>query len=645
MAQPVSAACSATWRRALCLVVLFAPGAVLAQGQQRRPPPPEATVLEPAAAAGSAASRLKPWVARIAAAEGDLKKGRREKARQVFEELLEADRRNPIARRYLAEIHLAEGRWDEARALAERAARRPNERRDAVPLIGWHLLAPFPYKGDKGFDEVYGPEADPAAIDLKASHAGDGRICRWLKVKGARIDFREALDVSGAAVGYGYCELTSRRDGWVRLGISSADGIKVWLNGELILERHAHRRIQEDDDLLHVLLQRGKNVLLVKVDSDGGAFRFYLQAYEELPSFSSEFLDAAIAGREALKRRNYAEAERRFLEAELLEGSNPEVALGLAEAALCRGNPIAARAWTSRALLERPGSASGLAIHAETLLQLGEPLKAFEAFRAAYRAGGCADERILGLWVAAAKARASPLHEGLALLEEARGRRLAKDAEGAAKLLEASRPLLETSFVGLAELSDYQREAGDRKSAAELGWRAVEKLTAQQIVLNCSADWLVALARELRETQPENAAARETVLAHARAIDAEHRELAKELAASARGAAARGARGPAVSPQVEELLRAKPDKELYKQYVERLFQAKEYEKVVEISRQGLATGVVSRKLLYWQGHALLALGRLDESETAFRKLLAESDYAERAREGLALVTKARGAGE
>jgi hypothetical protein len=52
--------------------------------------------------------------------------------------------------------------------------------------------------------------------------------------------------------------------------IGSDDGVKVWLNGELVHNNHAHRGLTLDQDRVRVKLRKGINWLLVKVENGGG---------------------------------------------------------------------------------------------------------------------------------------------------------------------------------------------------------------------------------------------------------------------------------------------------------------------------------------------------------------------------------------
>jgi hypothetical protein len=58
------------------------------------------------------------------------------------------------------------------------------------------------------------------------------------------------------------------------LGIGSDDGIKVWLNGELVHENWMIRGVIEDDDRVQVNFKKGKNQLVLKIQNEGGPWGF-----------------------------------------------------------------------------------------------------------------------------------------------------------------------------------------------------------------------------------------------------------------------------------------------------------------------------------------------------------------------------------
>ena len=594
---------------------------------------PAGVTISPLVSGTGKESKYLEWVPKINAAFRDFQRGRRTSPAKVFAEFLRTEKKNPIPRKFLSEILIQQGKLEEARSVLGSTLRAKRaEQIEPVPLTDWHILAPFKYEGKKSFDAELKPEKE--AFSTAAKYTGDGRVCRWKRAKGPRVDFREVLEIEGAAIGYGYCQFVSRKAGWVRFGIGSGDGIKLWLNGELIHSNFTRRDIGEDQDEVFAWVRRGRNTVRVKESSTGDEFRFYIQIYDELDLPSSKFLDRALAGYKALERARYEDALKSLMEAEAERPGVPEVAVGIAETMLRQDNLVAARGWVNRALLERANSARGLMVYGETMLRLRQPLKAFDAFRAAYRASEYSDEKAFQLWVdSAAKARWS-LQNGLALLDKARGLRKAKQKTEAAAALSLAQPLLEQTFVGLADLSVYHRESGDRKQAASYGVKALGKLSPQQIALNCSAEWLLNLVKDLRQTRPQDQAARERILGLVEQVDPTRSDLIRELLA-VKPAAGKSA----VSKKIETLLKKRPESALYKEYTSRLYSAGDYERCAEICREGLAAGIVSRTLRLRQANALMKVKRYEEAEVLFKGLLEEKDYMKRANVGLAKLAR------
>lgn len=75
-------------------------------------------------------------------------------------------------------------------------------------------------------------------------------------------------------VGYAWTELEVPQalDGW--LGIGSDDGLKIWLNGELVHDRWIRRISRIDDDIVPLRLRAGKNQLLIKIQNATGDWSF-----------------------------------------------------------------------------------------------------------------------------------------------------------------------------------------------------------------------------------------------------------------------------------------------------------------------------------------------------------------------------------
>jgi hypothetical protein len=115
------------------------------------------------------------------------------------------------------------------------------------------------------FQETGAGAVHPAAGDAQVV---DGQKYTWERVK-ARDGYVDLLEGGSHdyCVGYAWTELEAPQalDGW--LGIGSDDGIKIWLNGELVHDRWVRRISRIDDDIVPLHLRAGRNGLLIKIQN------------------------------------------------------------------------------------------------------------------------------------------------------------------------------------------------------------------------------------------------------------------------------------------------------------------------------------------------------------------------------------------
>jgi len=81
-----------------------------------------------------------------------------------------------------------------------------------------------------------------------------------------------AIDHQTAGVSYAYCRLLSGRDQKAILHIRSNDGVRIWLNRQMVHDHHVGRPISAEEDHIPVMLRQGVNPLLIKVDQSGGGW-------------------------------------------------------------------------------------------------------------------------------------------------------------------------------------------------------------------------------------------------------------------------------------------------------------------------------------------------------------------------------------
>ena len=76
---------------------------------------------------------------------------------------------------------------------------------------------------------------------------------------------------------YCACWLDSDADKDVEIRVGSDDGYKLWINHKLIATVHEYRAMEMDQETHKVKLNKGKNLLLIKVDQDTGEYQFMLR--------------------------------------------------------------------------------------------------------------------------------------------------------------------------------------------------------------------------------------------------------------------------------------------------------------------------------------------------------------------------------
>ncbi|HEX6882398.1 MAG TPA: hypothetical protein VF530_03395, partial [Planctomycetota bacterium] len=167
----------------------------------------------------------------------------------------------------------------------------------AVRLGPWHVLGPF--DNPKGADVAaeQGPEkllrrmkAGAPWPALAETFPGRGKTkLAWSRVEaappaGARpldsgtLDLRVLLDAHGAAgdnvVGYLYRTLECDAPQVLDVHCGSDDGLRLWLDGEVLVDKGVLRGLNAYDERLTLELAPGLHHLLVKVANAGGAWSF-----------------------------------------------------------------------------------------------------------------------------------------------------------------------------------------------------------------------------------------------------------------------------------------------------------------------------------------------------------------------------------
>ena len=140
----------------------------------------------------------------------------------------------------------------------------------------WWLIGPFDNAERKGFATVYPPEQ---GFDSTRTYAGvNGTQVKWKAYSdrtSGYIDLAKQFSPKKDVVSYAYRTVNLTEAKTMKFGVGSNDGVRVWINGKLVLDRKVLRPALPNDDQISVPMKKGENTILVKVDQTGNKWGFY----------------------------------------------------------------------------------------------------------------------------------------------------------------------------------------------------------------------------------------------------------------------------------------------------------------------------------------------------------------------------------
>lgn len=137
-------------------------------------------------------------------------------------------------------------------------------------LCDWEIAGPYIQRGkgikDKNHKELFDIPFGPELPDVNVP---------WQSVKvepyeqhPVSVNISSALVPIDQSVAYLRTEIISDKQKPARLEIYTDDGVKAWLNGEVIHENNNSRGIPQQPDAVNVTLKQGVNHLMLKVTED-----------------------------------------------------------------------------------------------------------------------------------------------------------------------------------------------------------------------------------------------------------------------------------------------------------------------------------------------------------------------------------------
>ena len=148
----------------------------------------------------------------------------------------------------------------------------------------FHHIGPFK---EVGFDQKEGPEFDRSFEPEKEYVFGTQKLKWQSKPEWKEGELYGGVFTAGNSSNYIMKVLEASSACEFPLSLGSDDGIKVYLNGQVVLANNIGRAAAPDQEKISLALKKGKNYLLIKIHNGGGASGFYYKSAGEALSGAS----------------------------------------------------------------------------------------------------------------------------------------------------------------------------------------------------------------------------------------------------------------------------------------------------------------------------------------------------------------------
>ena len=137
-----------------------------------------------------------------------------------------------------------------------------------LPPPDWELIGPFRNVGGSGHLHPYGPETDATALGAATFDNGLGKHVSWVRpayMHPLLVRFEDHLpDYLISDIFYARQVFSVDRDTTVEIRLGRSEPVRLWLDGQLLLDEPLPRALVPDDERIRVQLGPGRHVLLVK---------------------------------------------------------------------------------------------------------------------------------------------------------------------------------------------------------------------------------------------------------------------------------------------------------------------------------------------------------------------------------------------
>lgn len=155
-------------------------------------------------------------------------------------------------------------------------------------LAQWRLSPAFAAAQAEGFEKVFPPETAAAP-----ERDGD-----WVGAKlsdDGLVDLAAQRRPNNDVVGYAATLIEASQPVETRLFVGSDDGIKIWLNGEVVHANNITRGAGPRQDTVAVKFRQGLNRLLVKVNQGSGGWAFIVEVEDPFAALTEVTADEVLS--------------------------------------------------------------------------------------------------------------------------------------------------------------------------------------------------------------------------------------------------------------------------------------------------------------------------------------------------------------
>ncbi|RLD63192.1 MAG: hypothetical protein DRI95_12025 [Bacteroidetes bacterium] len=146
----------------------------------------------------------------------------------------------------------------------------------------WKVIGSFDF--GSGLDNIYPPENE---IKLDKTYSGKGGLIKWETEIASASGYLNLISVfskrnadinpRSEGIAYAYTEVICPDERDVKITLGSNDGAKMWVNNNIVYNKHAGRNAVADQEIFTVKLKKGKNRILVKIENLGASWGLYLR--------------------------------------------------------------------------------------------------------------------------------------------------------------------------------------------------------------------------------------------------------------------------------------------------------------------------------------------------------------------------------